>query len=121
MALWKSWVVLMGLGVLAGQIHTLLGEESQGDKDETALSPAASPSYFDSEPLSEDKALHPLHPLPSSPLEAQQVQEESGLTVLLAICAASFFSVYVIYSLFGRKRERRRGTELRTYSRSVES
>lgn len=117
MALWKGWLMLMGLGVLAGEIHALLGEESQGDNDETTLFSASSPSYLDSEPLP-DQALHPL---PSSPLQAQQVQEESGLTVLLAICAASFFSVYVIYSLFGRKKERRRGTELRTYSRSVES
>lgn len=119
MGLWKSWLLLVGLGVLAGEIHALLGEESQGDNDEAALPPASSPTYFDSESLPSNA--HP--PLPSPPLEAQQVQgqEESGVTVLLAICAASFFSVYVIYSLFGKKKERRRGTELRTYSRSVDS
>lgn len=117
MGLWKSWLLLVGLGVLAGEIHALLGEESQGDNDEAALPPASSPTYFESLPSN----AHP--PLPSPALEAQQVQgqEESGVTVLLAICAASFFSVYVIYSLFGKKKERRRGTELRTYSRSVDS
>lgn len=140
MALWKGWlVVAVAMGVLAGEIHTFLGEEDQSDNDESisaqstippASSPSSyedSPSYFDSEPLPEDNSHHPPPPSPSkeAQLEGRQVQpqgqEESGIMVLLAICAASFFSVYVIYSLFGKKKERRRGTELRTYSRSTAS
>ena len=139
MALWKGWLaVILGMGVLAGEIHAFLGEEDQSDNDESisaqsAIPPASSPSsyedapsYFDSEPLPEDNSHHPQ---PSPPKEAQlegrqvqpQGQEESGIMVLLAICVASFFSVYVIYSLFGKKKERRRGTELKTYSRSTAS
>lgn len=137
MALWKGWlVVILSVGVLAGEIHAFLGEDDQSDNDEqisaqSTIPPASSssyedsPSYFDSEPLPEDNSHHPASPPKEAQLEGRQVQpqgqEESGIMVLLAICLASFFSVYVIYSLFGKKKERRRGTELRTYSRSTVS
>lgn len=128
--MWKSWVlVFLGLGVLAAEIHTFLGEQvADNDEEASEAFPSSSnsleaaPPYLESETVPEVTSPHP-EPLVTvtvaEPLVTSQEaeQEESGVLVVLVICLASFLSVYVIYSLFGRKKERRRSTELRTYRR----